>query len=112
VLALHRMPELFCGFPRSPGEPPTLYPVACAPQAWSAGAVYLVLASCLGISIDAPQRRVTFVSSMLPEFLGRVEITGLEVAGASLDVTLHRHRTDVGLDVVRRSGEVEVVAVK
>jgi glycogen debranching enzyme len=30
---LHRLPELFCGFPRRPGESPTLYPVACAPQA-------------------------------------------------------------------------------
>ena len=32
---LHRLPELFCGFPRRPGEAPTLYPVACAPQAWA-----------------------------------------------------------------------------
>jgi glycogen debranching enzyme len=112
MLSLHRMPELFCGFPRAPGAPPTLYPVACAPQAWAAGAVFLTLASCLGIAIDAPRRRVTFAYAVLPEFLGRVEIDGLEVAGASLDVVLHRHRSDVGLDVVRRSGEVEVVAVK
>ena len=34
---LHRLPELFCGFPRRPGEGPTLYPVACSPQAWAAG---------------------------------------------------------------------------
>ncbi|HEY5046503.1 MAG TPA: glycogen debranching N-terminal domain-containing protein, partial [Rhizomicrobium sp.] len=34
-----RMPELFCGFARAPGEPPVAYPVACLPQAWSAGAV-------------------------------------------------------------------------
>jgi glycogen debranching enzyme len=32
---LHRMPELFCGFPQAPGEGPTRYPVACAPQACS-----------------------------------------------------------------------------
>ena len=30
---LHRLPELFCGFPRRPGEGPTLYPIACAPRA-------------------------------------------------------------------------------
>jgi glycogen debranching enzyme len=112
MLALHRMPELFCGFPRAPGEPPTLYPVACAPQSWAAGAVFLLLSSCLGISIDGAGRRVTFAHSVLPDWLGRVEIEGLEIAGASLDVALHRHRTDVGLDVVRRSGDVEVVAVK
>src|SRR5690606_36054939 len=28
-----RMPELLCGFVRRPGEGPTLYPVACSPQA-------------------------------------------------------------------------------
>ena len=28
-----RLPELFCGFPRRRGEPPTAYPVACLPQA-------------------------------------------------------------------------------
>ena len=30
---LMRFPELFCGFPRRRGAAPTLYPVACAPQA-------------------------------------------------------------------------------
>jgi glycogen debranching enzyme len=39
---LHRMPELFCGFPKGPGEGPILYPVVCAPQAWAAGAVFLL----------------------------------------------------------------------
>ncbi|MFQ5749734.1 MAG: glycogen debranching N-terminal domain-containing protein, partial [Planctomycetota bacterium] len=37
-LELHRLPELFCGFPRRPGEGPTLYPVACSPQSWAAAA--------------------------------------------------------------------------
>ena len=33
---LRRLPELFCGFQRMRGKGPTLYPVACTPQAWSA----------------------------------------------------------------------------
>jgi glycogen debranching enzyme len=28
-----RLPELFCGFTRAPGEAPIAYPVACLPQA-------------------------------------------------------------------------------
>ena len=32
---LHRLPELFCGFVRRASEGPTLYPVACSPQAWA-----------------------------------------------------------------------------
>src|SRR5262249_4438838 len=30
-----RLPELFCGFQRQNSRGPTLYPVACAPQAWA-----------------------------------------------------------------------------
>src|SRR5262249_49331816 len=49
---LNRLPELFCGFHKRPGDHgPTLYPVACAPQAWAAGAVFLLLRSCLGLTI-------------------------------------------------------------
>ena len=32
---LRRLPELFCGFRREKHRGPTLYPVACAPQAWA-----------------------------------------------------------------------------
>ena len=45
---LHRLPELICGFGRRPGKGPTLYPVACSPQAWAAGSVFMVLQACLG----------------------------------------------------------------
>ena len=48
---LHRLPELFCGFERKRDKAPTLYPVACAPQAWAACAPYLLLQACLGIDI-------------------------------------------------------------
>ncbi len=48
-LDLNRLPELFCGFHRRPdGTGPTQYPVACAPQAWAAGAPYLLLAATFG----------------------------------------------------------------
>jgi glycogen debranching enzyme len=35
----HRLPELFGGHPRVPGEPFVAYAVACRPQAWAAGAI-------------------------------------------------------------------------
>ena len=41
--------------PPRAGEGPTLYPVACAPQAWAAGSVFLLLQACLGLDIDAPK---------------------------------------------------------
>ena len=109
---LQRLPELVCGFTRMPGAGPTLYPVACAPQAWSAGAVYLLLSSCLGLSIDGPDRRIRFTYPRLPSFLETVWISGLRVGEALVDLELRRHGEDVGVNVLRRDGAVEVVLVK
>ena len=66
---LHRLPELFCGFPRRPGEGPTLYPIACAPQAWAAGSLFLMLQACLGLEIDGARQEVAFRHPVLPEAL-------------------------------------------
>ena len=109
---LHRMPELFCGFTRRPDEAPTLYPVACAPQAWAAAAVFLLVQSCLGLHIDGVQRRITFSYPLLPEFLGRIRINNLRLCDAAVDLHLERHGSDVGMTVLRRDGDVEIVVVK
>lgn len=109
---LHRLPELFCGFKRRPGEGPTLYPVACAPQAWAAGAVYLLLQACLGLEIDATTRQITFRRAALPEFLQRVWVKNLVVADASVDLLLERHEHDVSISVHRRTGQVDVIGVR
>jgi glycogen debranching enzyme len=109
---LHRMPELFCGFPCRPGEGPTLYPVACAPQAWSAAAVFLLLQACLGMRISAPEGRINFYYPLLPESLKEVRLTNLKVGEACVDLVFHRHARDVGVNVLRREGPVEVMLVK
>ena len=65
---LHRLPELFCGFNRRTDEEPVGYPVACAPQAWSAGAVFLLLQACLGLLFNPEEPRIRFVRPALPGF--------------------------------------------
>jgi glycogen debranching enzyme len=108
----HRLPELICGFHRRPDGSPTLYPVACAPQAWAAAAVSLLLQACLGARIDAPARRVSFARSVLPEELESVRILNLRVGSARTDLLLTRHAHDVSVTVLQRVGDVEIVAVK
>jgi hypothetical protein len=49
---------------------------------------------------------------VLPEFLREVHIDGLRVGEASVDLYLVRHREDVGINVVRREGRVNVVTTK
>src|SRR5262249_55845886 len=109
---LHRMPELFCGFERRPGDGPTLYPVACAPQAWAAAAVFVLLQACLGLSLRASEPRICFSYPLLPPFLREVRIRNLQVGRASVDLLLLRHQHDVGINVIRREGEVEIHMVK
>jgi len=109
---LNRLPELICGFHRRNQDFPTLYPVACAPQAWAAGAAYLLLASCLGLQVDAVERRVTFSRAALPESVDWLRIMNLSIAGASVDLLLTRHAYDVSVTVLRREGDLEIVAMK
>jgi glycogen debranching enzyme len=107
------MPELFCGFMRRRGEGPTLYPVACAPQAWAAGTSFLLLQSLLGLSIDAARVRVTFRHPVLPPWLRWLDLEGLTVAGRVVDLRIERHPHDVSVRVVgRREEKVEVVTIK
>jgi glycogen debranching enzyme len=107
---LQRLPELFCGFHKRPGTSgPTLYPVACAPQAWAAGAVFLLLRACLGMSVRAPERQICFAHPLLPENLDEVRIENLRVADASVDLLMRRQEDGVAVEVLRRRGEIEIV---
>ena len=107
---MQRLPELFCGFSRRPGEGPTAYPVACKPQAWAAGAVFLLLEAVLGMRIDAQRGEVIFSRPALPRWLQRVRIENLSVSDEdSLDLLCERHPHDVGISVIRRRGNLTVV---
>src|SRR5437763_370326 len=108
---LHRLPELFCGFVRRPGKGPTLYPVACAPQSWSAAAVFMLLQACVGLTICAPENVIRFERPTLPESLPQVEINNLRVAHSTVDLVLERYGETVGLRVKRRDGDVQVVMI-
>ena len=115
----HRLPEVFCGFGRQPGEAPTLYPVACAPQAWAAGSVFLLLQSLLGLEVCVSEaagnnkaHTLCFREPLLPESVEWLRIENLDVCGAVLSLHLTRHQDGVGIEVLQRSGEVEVLVAK
>jgi glycogen debranching enzyme len=109
---LNRLPELYCGFARRPGQGPTLYPVACSPQAWAAGSVFLLLKAVLGMDISALTQRITFRSPALPDFLDELWLSNLRVGSASVDLRLQRHPGDVGVTVLRKSGDVQIVTLR
>jgi glycogen debranching enzyme len=106
-----RLPELYCGFNRQPGEGPILYPVACNPQAWSSAALFFALQACLGLRVEAATQRVVFENPRLPLCLNHVEILDLPVGAGLLDVILLRHEEEVAVNVRRRVGKIEVMVI-
>ncbi len=107
-----RLPELLCGFSRRPSQGPTRYPVACSPQVWASGAAFFLLQACLALRVDGVKREVVLRNPMLPPFLQHVYIYNLGVGDASVDLHLYSHPNDVGIHVVRKTGDVSVVSIK
>jgi glycogen debranching enzyme len=111
VLESRRLPELFCGFPRRPQKAPTLYPVACSPQAWAAGSVFLLLQSCLGLHISAENSRITFYYPILPETVEKVCLKNLAVGNGSADLMVTRDHDAVSVGISKRIGNIEVITI-
>ena len=80
-----RLPELFCGFPRSQFACPVPYPTSCSPQAWASAAPLLLVRSFLGLHPHVPHRRLV-VSPLLPRAWGRVALTDLRLGDATVHV--------------------------
>ena len=105
---LRRLPELFCGFERKRGKAPTLYPVACAPQAWAAVAPYALLQACLGIELDGGAAKLRLRKPRLPHFIDWMTVKRLSVGGTKMDLLLRRHDSSVAVNLLGRNGAAEV----
>ena len=104
---LRRLPELFCGFQRQPQRGPTLYPVACAPQAWASAVPFALLAASLGFDFDTERMEVRLRDPRLPPFLDEVMVRGLRLKDAEADLRIQRgSNDDVALEVTRSKGTI------
>ncbi len=91
-----RLPELFCGFTRVPGEAPVAYPVACLPQAWSAGSVFMLLQACLGLRVDGWRGEISVNRPRLPIGIDNLVVRHLGVGDAKVDIIFERIGDRVG----------------
>ncbi|MER6091604.1 amylo-alpha-1,6-glucosidase [Streptomyces bluensis] len=92
-----RLPELFAGHGAEENPYPVAYPASCRPQAWAATSAVQVLRSALGLEADVPGGTITLSPTFAGAY-GPLTVTGLQVGGGRLDVTL------------AADGSVEVVA--
>jgi glycogen debranching enzyme len=104
----YRLPELYCGFPRRHGTGPTLYPVACSPQAWAAAAPFALLHACLGLELRPAEGLICFSAPRLPDFIDWLRLEHLGLPAASCDLLLQRHAHNVGVEVLRKDAGVTV----
>jgi glycogen debranching enzyme len=91
-----RLPELYCGFARDGTQAPVPYPVACLPQAWASGSLFMLLQSTLGIRIAGAAKEVHIQRPVLPQGLESLRICKLPVGEAHIDIEFHRIGDKVG----------------
>jgi glycogen debranching enzyme len=108
---LRRLPELFCGFRREKQRGPTLYPVACAPQAWASATPFTLLEAALGLEFDAQRGEIRLRNPRLPAFLNEVVLSDLRLGASSVDLRVRRHGDEVSLEVLRTRGRIQVSIV-
>jgi glycogen debranching enzyme len=107
-----RLPELFCGFSRRRLEPPVPYEVACRPQAWAAGSLFLLIKSLIGLVTTTTQESIVFETPLLPSKVNQLEIQDLRVRDTEVSVLVHRGVKTCHVEITRRSGPMPVVVVK
>ena len=92
-------------------EGPTLYPVACSPQAWAAATPFALLQASLGLWFDPAANEIRLINPRLPSFLDEVILRNLRLGQSSLDLAIGRRGDEVSLQVLRRDGQIRVSAV-
>jgi glycogen debranching enzyme len=107
-----RLPELFCGFARVRGAPPIAYPVACLPQAWAAGAPFMLLQACLGVEIDGQHGEIHVDRPQQPLGIDEVRLLDIDLAGARVDLLFKRVGARVGMFVEGRNGAAPPVRLR
>lgn len=106
-----RLPELFCGFNMKRGRGPTLYPVACSPQAWASGAPFLIIQAMLGLEFSPSSREIRLRNPVLPAELDEIIVRDVQLCGSRVDFAIRRDGSATSLRVLRTSGPIRVTLV-
>jgi glycogen debranching enzyme len=104
-----RLPELFCGFARSHAQGPVPYPLACEPQAWAAGAPFMLLSALLGFEPDAQSQCLTLNHPTLPHWLDCLELHGLRLGEQRISLYIERSNNDTIVKLIE--GNIDVLTV-
>jgi glycogen debranching enzyme len=104
----HRPSELFCGHPRQDNHPVIPYPVACSPQAWASGCLIQLVQMALNLHPEAAQQRLVLKDPRLLSQCQRLELRGLRVGTARLDVRVKMGDSGPEVQVLNGQGDLDV----
>ena len=110
-MEMRRLPELFCGFQRGRGRGPTLYPVACSPQAWASATPFTLIEASLGLAVrSCRERNPPAQSAACRRSCDEVVLRNLQLEESSVDLKVRRHAHDVSVEILERRGyQVSIV---
>jgi glycogen debranching enzyme len=103
-----RWPEVYAGVSQAVGGVLARQPDASRPQAWSAGAIFSLLQSILGVA-QAPFSKRVDITPALPSCMNAIEVSNLCMGGARLSLRLVRDGTSVLMDIVDNPDELDIV---
>ena len=90
---------------------PTLYPVACAPQAWASLRRSRCWRRRSGSNSTSQRGEIRLRDPRLPAFLNEVVLRDLQLGPSSVDLRIRRHGDEVSLEVMRTRGHIQVSIV-
>jgi glycogen debranching enzyme len=97
---LNQLPELYAGLQRDDNSFPVQYLGANVPQAWAAGAPFVLLQAMLGIRPDAPRGRL-YVDPALPNWMPDVTLIDLRLGRQTMDLRFWRDGESTKFKVLR-----------
>jgi glycogen debranching enzyme len=114
LIEYKRLPELFCGFSRNYKrlDPPVRYPIACSPQGWAAGSIYLLTQAMLCLSPDAQKNELLINNPIIPDWLNYLRIDNLRLGDSSIDTEFRRTSKGLVIDVLEKRGNLDIVIRK
>ena len=74
--------------------------------------MFLLLKACLGISIQAHQPQITVAQNFLPLSLKEVTIKNLQIADATLSLSIRRSPEGAEVIVSPQHGEIKVASAE
>ena len=108
---LNQLPELYAGLQRDGASFPVQYLGANVPQAWAAGAPFMLLQAMLGLQQDAPRGKL-YVDPALPDWLPDVTLIDLRLGRSRFDIRFWRDGKETLFEVIKgRRNAVERLSV-